>query len=324
MRVPTVALMLVLSASALAEPVKVATYNVERFMSKFDQFLLPERAREQQEQWDDEEDLYEIARTIKLPDFDADIIAFEEAGTQPTLEMFNHDWLGGKYAFVRAFETNSPGQHVAIMAKPGFEVLEVRDQVYLETDPVKDDSLDYAKRDYGGLELNRLFPRGPGFVKFRTPGGQVIWVGATHVKSKGGNSRAVTAWRIREVQRTRDIVLELASQPDVDGVIMLGDFNDDFGQDRYEEQAGADAVATMLAPQPNGQLVSPTQAYVQQHPDVATYHCEIKPPRYRSFIDHVFVTQGLANAVQNTQVISDPIAAVASDHYPVVVTLELD
>jgi endonuclease/exonuclease/phosphatase family metal-dependent hydrolase len=43
----------------------------------------------------------------------------------------------------------------------------------------------------------------------------------------------------------------------------------------------------------------------------------------RSFLDHVFLSPALAEGLKRTIIIDDPIAAVASDHYPVVVEVEL-
>jgi endonuclease/exonuclease/phosphatase family metal-dependent hydrolase len=301
--------------------IRVATYNVEHFMRMFDQALMPQRSRNRTELFRDDEDLYEVARTMSLPEMDADIVGLQESCSQEMLERFNRERLGGRYQTVIVFPSNSDGQYVALLAKPGFTVLDRRTDLSGENDPVRDPGIESYRRR-GGFE-GRLFSRGPGFVKFRTPSGHRIWVGVTHVKSKAGNSEAVTRWRIREIKRTREICGQLLAQGDADGVIMLGDFNDDFGRDELEQAVGADAVAQMLAGTGAQKMVSPTRELARRRPNLATYHCEIKPRRYRSFIDHIFLTPALAGHVQRTYVVDDPIAAVASDHFPVVIDLAL-
>lgn len=313
-------------AEARAEPnavVRIATYNIEHFMRMFDQQLMPARSRDRGELFRDEEDLYEVAATIKLPHFDADIIGIQEGCTQEMLEHFNKEWLGGRYAFVRIFAGNTPGQTIGMLAKPGFEVLAVREDYHKRRDPVRDRSILRDKAFYGLDEDNGLFCRGPAFVQFKTPTGQTLWVGVTHVKSKYGNNEAVTKWRIREMQMNRKIVGELL-EDDPDGyLVMMGDFNDPFGMDRYEKAVGTDAVAVMLAGEGREKLLSPSAELARRKPDLATYHCKIKPPKYRSFIDHVFCSPALAERVTATSVIDDPIAVVASDHLPVMITVDL-
>ena len=41
---------------------------------------------------------------------------------------------------------------------------------------------------------------------------------------------------------------ELAKSPESDDVILLGDMNDDLGQDEYEKLAGADAIELLVGP----------------------------------------------------------------------------
>jgi endonuclease/exonuclease/phosphatase family metal-dependent hydrolase len=310
-------------ADAAGETVRLATYNIEHFMKMFDQLRLPERSRNRTEQFRDEEDLYEVAATICLPRFDADIIGIQECCDQESLELFNKRWLGGRYEYVKVFPVNVPGQWLGLLAKPGYKVLEVRAKYYLDKDPVDDPAIRSYKRRENLMPGNRLFSRGPAFVKFRTPGGSELWVGVTHVKSKYGNSPAVTRWRIRELERTREICGELAGEDGENMVVMLGDFNDSFGKDRIEKEVGADAVATMVSGEGPEKMTCPSLAVSKETPKLATYHCKIKPPTYRDFIDHIFLSRAAARRHRKTYVIADPVAVVASDHLPVVTVLSL-
>ena len=290
-----------------AETVRAGTYNIEHFMKMFDQIMMPERSRETTELYDDEEDLYEVKRVITLPDFDPDILAIEECCNEEMLKYFNEKWLGGKYAYVKVFKGNTDGQFLGILAKKGFKALDVR-EYYQEKDPTNG---------------RPLFSRGPGFVLFQTPGGHKLWAGCTHIKSKYGNSQNVTEWRIREMKRTREICGELMAEGKADGIVMMGDFNDDFGMDKYEHTLRTDAVAVMLEGKEMAKLVCADEPLWKDKPQVSTYHCEIKPAKYRSFIDHIFVNPKLAGDIERVAVIDDPIAAVASDHYPVLCVLKL-
>lgn len=300
------------------ETVRVATWNVEHFMKLFDQARMPERSRDRTELFGDDEDLFEIAATWKLPRFDADIVGLQEAPTEAMLKKFNAERLDGQYAYVRSFTGNAPGQQIALLARKGFDVLEVRDRYHLEADPVEDPNLRSMKRGLGG---NRLFSRGPVFVKFRTPAKRILWVGVTHAKSKFGDSPAVVKWRIRELARTRQIAQEILAEDPNANVVVMGDFNDSFGKDRNEETVGRDALAEMLAGPADRRLTALTRPLAES--GQASYHCRIKPAYLRSMLDHVFLSGALAPQAARCYLIDAPIAAVASDHLPVVTVLEL-
>ncbi|MFP4054324.1 MAG: endonuclease/exonuclease/phosphatase family protein, partial [Phycisphaerae bacterium] len=305
------------------EEIRLLTWNVEHFMRMFDQVRMPNRSRDRGELFRDEEDLYEVARTLGLPDVDADVVCIQECCSQEMLEHFNKEWLDGRYETIKVFPGNVEGQWLGMLIKPGWKVLEVRDKYHRQRDPEDDPRVRGAKEHGGLAEGNLLFSRGPVFVKLRSPRGNVIWVGTTHVKSKYGNNEAVTRWRIRELQRTREICESLLADGKSDYLAMMGDFNDDFGKDFYERKVGIDAVEVMLQGKGHAKLVSPTRTLAAENDKLSTYHCQIKPPKYRSFIDHVFLSAEAGKRVSKTRVVDNPIAAVASDHYPVLTVLKL-
>ena len=86
--------------SVQGEAVKVATYNIEYFSKMFDQQEIPWNDRDKTEFYRDREDIYEVASVINLTQFDADIICIQEGPTQEMLELFNKEFLDGKYSFV--------------------------------------------------------------------------------------------------------------------------------------------------------------------------------------------------------------------------------
>ena len=285
------------------ERIRLATYNIEHFNARFDQLNMPDRSRSREALWADEEDLYEIAATIGLADFDADVIAIQECTEQKNLELFNQRWLKGRYGFVKVFPGNTEGQWIGILVKPGFEVLEVRENDYLQM--------------HAGQPV---FPRGPGWVKLRSPGGNVMWVGSTHVKSKSGNNAEMTRQRALEIAKHREIIGLLHA--DKTPVLLGGDFNDDFGLDGPERQVGLDAIAQLLAGPPEGLRIR-CVTRERLPASTQTFHGELKGGAFRAFIDHWFVTEDLEPAVKRAWYISDPIAKVASDHLPVLIELEL-
>lgn len=297
------------------ETLRIATYNIEHFNEMFDQGLVSRDKRDWDEFFRDQEDLYEVARVIN-EQFDADILTVQECCQQNHLEYFNRKWLKNRYKTVKVFKGNSSrGQYLGILAKKGYELLEVR-EFHNEPDPVDDPVVARMKKGSPMEEGNLLFSRGPGFAKFRTPGGRVIWVGVTHVKSRYGDKQAVTQWRVRETTRTRELCGELLAEGETNYLVMTGDFNDDIGQSTEHEKAlEIDAAGAMTAGTGRDKLVNLT---ARLDPKVGTYHAQLKTQFEPTVFDLIFASPALADAVRSVQAVSTPLAAVASDHYPVV------
>ena len=173
------------------EEIVVATYNIERFHEHFSATTQPSGDREltRRLRADADKDNWMVSEVILDPNLNPDILCIEECCEQPELEKFNKEWLKGAYETAIVFPTNTDRhQTLGMMLKPGFKVLERKDQYYLEPDPV------------GNERGGRLFARGPAFALIQTPGGYKFWLGLTHVKSKSGNSLDVTKWRLREAK----------------------------------------------------------------------------------------------------------------------------
>lgn len=305
------------------EWLRVATYNIEHFAKMFDQEHVPWDDRDKAEFFRDQEDLYEVSRVIQRADFDADVIAIQECCSEKNLKLFNKHWLDGRYGTVKVFQGNSTrGQQLGFLIKPGIKILETK-EFSKEPDPVDDPELRNLKENVNLAEGNLLFSRGPAFVKLRTQGGNLLWVGCTHVKSKYGDSPAVVRWRIREIQRTRELCGELLKTSDADYLVMAGDFNDSLGKDDNEQTVGTDAVSVMTQGKGRETLLSLAARILKDNPDAASYHCQLKPPKYRSFLDDLFVSPALAEHVNKAYLVDPPLAAVASDHYPLVAVFRL-
>jgi endonuclease/exonuclease/phosphatase family metal-dependent hydrolase len=308
------------AVQASAETFTVATYNVEHFENHFEAFRLgktPEAKKDgpfkeviEQLKHSNDEDNWEVAQVITSKFFNPDILVIEEGCSQSNLDYFNKRWLRGAYETSIVFKTNTDReQNLCLLMKHGFQVVERKDQYYLEPDTVTNE------------RGNRLFARGPAFCLVQTPGGYKFWVGVTHQKSKKDNSVEVTAWRNRESVRTHQIMLELQKQGPTD-VMLLGDMNDELGQDEQEKQpgSGGDSLANLVGP-PEDNFVLVTRKLAESHQISFGGYWN---PKFRSFIDHVIVTPSMKDQIENCEVFHGSLAQVASDHYPVLVKMHSD
>jgi hypothetical protein len=312
-----------LAAPLHAEAVKVATYNIENFRRNFianhlskdadfkggsdamkekmKDLLESLRAKENEENW-------EVAEVFLAPEFSPDVVVMQECCDQEDLEYFNKRWLKELYGTVLVLPSNDTrGQNVAIMLKPGFKVVEKRDQYFTEKDLVENPRGD------------RLFARGPSFLLIESPGGNRFWVGTNHQKSKSGNDVEVTKWRRREAVRTNAIIHEIATSSPTKSVLFLGDMNDELGVQAFETEAGGDVIAALVG-SGDHQLELLSRGLVEK--GVFSYG-GYGDDRYRSYIDHVFCTPNLKPSVKDVHVFSGSLTRTASDHYPVLATLEL-
>jgi hypothetical protein len=277
---------------------------------------------------ENDEDNWEVARVILNPRFNPDILVIQEGPDFSDLRFFNNRWMQQAYETVIVLPSNTDrDQHLCVLLKKEFRVLTRRDRYRHEPDP-------------GNARGGRLFARGPAFVLVEAPGGYKFWVGTTHQKSK--NPGVVTdaagkrlpdeapqvlqkriedtKWRNREAARTHAIVKELEKAGPTD-VILLGDLNDSVGLDDAERKAGADTIATLLGPADAG-LVLATQPLADAKK--ISFH-NYDDTRHRELIDHIILTRSMKSQVLDVRVIDDlPMAQVASDHYPVMITIKPD
>lgn len=306
-------------AGASAEDVKLATYNIEHFQQRFAAHNITTRTSKSQRTGDlqvaidtlkktNDEDNWEISQVILDPAFSPDVLVLQEACDQSNLDFFNKRWLRNAYETAIVFNSNTErNQNLAMLLKPGFKVLERKDQYYLEKDPVNN----------GRSE--RLFARGPVFCLIQSPGGYKFWVGVTHGKSKVGDSPDVTKWRHREAKRTHEIMMEI-SRSSSDPVILMGDMNDDIGVQDFEPGNGGDVMSSYTGPAADGcVLVTKPLADAGQH----SFHGYWKND-HDGFFDHIIITAPLKDRVEDVEVFAPPIANQASDHYPVYIKIKTD
>lgn len=316
LRVCFVVLAVFLSFLARGETITCATYNVEYFYKHFLPSQLATRPSNEKLDADTMRDLremadkenWETAMVILDPQFSPDILCIEECCEQEQLEKFNHSWLKDAYKTVMVFPGNSDRhQNVAMMLKPGFKVVEKKDQYYLEPDSVKNERGD------------RLFARGPAFCLVEAPNGYRFWVGVTHQKSKYGNNVEVAKWRNREAKRTHEIMMELSKAGPSD-VMLMGDMNDELGYQEFELEAGGDAIATLVGPKEDGVILATKPLIDAGEISYGGYW----RPDHRSFIDQILLTSSMKDRIGEVKVFKGQFTPVASDHYPVYIKLKID
>lgn len=310
---PTTQPALVQTVARTDQPLRIMTYNVENFRQNFLAFAVnkttqptwPAAALEliARERREDDEENWEVARTVL--DVQPDIWLLQEGCAKADLEYFNREFLKNYFETVHIFKTNTDRvQNTAILLKPGFKVLEFRENYHEEPD-----SGDVNP------EFDKLFARGPAFALVEAPNGTKFWVGTNHAKSKAGqNGVAVTKWRNAEAVRTNAIINELRKAGPAQ-VFFAGDMNDELGMDQYEKEVGVSAIE---------QIVGAGDTAIEILTKPLADRGEISYGGYRrgdhrSFIDHAFATPEAAKWVKSVYVFRGDLADVASDHYPVVV-----
>ncbi len=307
------------AAAAAPAQVRIVTFNIENWRNHFFAFKMNKRASTQPAWDDDVKELIQIARqdadtenwaaarAILDPSVRPDIMVMQEGCSQEDLNFFNTQFLNGYFDTVHVFPSNTErGQNIGILMRPGFKVLEYRQDYYKEPDTA----------GVNTIQTGFLFARGPGFAHVQAPDGNTFWVGTNHQKSKSGNSVEVTKWRNAEAKRTHEILQDLRkSDPEV---IFLGDLNDELGYQEFELEAGGSAI-DLLVGSGDDALVLATKPLVDK--GAISYHGRMRG-RHRSFIDHAIITPEAAKQLKDIHVGVSPHAEYASDHYPVVLTFE--
>jgi endonuclease/exonuclease/phosphatase family metal-dependent hydrolase len=262
----------------------------------------------QRERREDDEENWEVARTILHADVKPDIMVIQEACDQRDLNFFNTQFLRGYFETVHIFPSNTNrGQNIGILMRPGYKVLEYRENFK-----------DIPDTNDANPESDKLFARGPAFVKVEGPSGAIFWVGTNHAKSKSGNSVEATRWRNAEAVATHKIINDLRKEgPNV--VIFLGDLNDELGIQEFEKEAGGSAIELLAGTGPDALKV-----VTKQLADAGklSYHGG-RSSRFESFIDHAVLTPEAAAKLKDVRVFTGDLADVASDHYPVILEMNL-
>jgi endonuclease/exonuclease/phosphatase family metal-dependent hydrolase len=282
------------AASALAETFTIATYNIENYTVT--DRMTPDGYRLNYPKPESEK----TALRAVIHALHADVLLLEEMGPQPFLDELQRDLARQGDDYPQAFLVDGPDpeRHVAVLSK----------RAWKSVTPHPD--LEFSYR--GRMEQAK---RGLLEVTFAAAGGDfTLW--AVHLKSKltedddvddpqSANLRAAEAMAVRRT------ILDEFPDPVSARFAILGDFNDGKGSKPVQDllRHGHTNITYMVpATDSHGEVW--TEFYAKQ---------EI----YSGF-DHVLVSPGLRGAVRDGRAIifDAPEVSLASDHRPVVVTLD--
>ena len=284
----------VVMAAARGESLVIATYNIENYTVT--DRMTPEGYRQDYPKPEAEK----AALRSVIHALQADVLVLEEMGPQPFLDELQRDLArqGDDYAHAFVLDGPDPERHVAILSKRAWKT------VTPHTD------LEFLYR--GSMEKVK---RGLLEVTFTADDGDfTLW--AVHLKSKlteSGDADDPQSANLRaaEAMAVRRIVLEKFPDPATARFAIVGDFNDGKGSKPVQDllrRGRTDITYEIPAADSHGEIW--TEFYAKQ---------EI----YSGF-DHVLVSPGLRGAVRDghATIFDAPEVSLASDHRPVVVTLD--
>jgi endonuclease/exonuclease/phosphatase family metal-dependent hydrolase len=279
--------------SGRAETLTVATYNIENY-GVADRMTDEGYRKEYPKPEAEKQALRAVIRRLK-----ADVLLLQEVGGPAYLEELRRDLKAEGLDYPQAYvlEGNDPDRHVAVLSRRPFKAVVPHPDLEFPYFKTKE----RVKR--GLLELT-LF----------TAGGEVTLF-AVHLKSRftdRPDDPQSAQRRVGEATAIRDAVLERFPDPATARFLILGDCNDGKTGKAVQRlmRRGKTAVAQLL-PAADGRGESWTHAYRKEE----TY----------SRVDHILVSPGLRAAVVGgaARIYDQPGVREASDHRPVVVTLEL-
>ena len=282
------------SSSALADTFTIATYNIDNYTVT--DRMTPEGYRPGYPKPESEK----TALRAVIHALHADVLVLEEMGPQPFLDELQRDLAkqGDDYPHAFWVDGPDPERHVAVLSKRAWKT----------ATPHPD--LEFTYR--GRLEKVK---RGLLEVTFTAAGGDfTLW--AVHLKSKlaeddDENDPQSANLRAAEALAVRQTILDEFPDPGSSRFAILGDFNDGKGSKPVQDllRRGRTNITSMVpAADSHGEVW--TEFYAKQE--------------IYSGIDHFLVSPGLRGAVRDGRAIifDAPEVSLASDHRPVVVTLD--
>ncbi|HXA15323.1 MAG TPA: endonuclease/exonuclease/phosphatase family protein [Opitutaceae bacterium] len=282
------------STATRAETFTIATYNIENYTVT--DRMTPEGYRQDYPKPEAEK----TALRAVIHALHADVLVLEEMGPQPFLDELQSDLAqqGDDYPHAFVLDGPDPERHVAILSKRAWKTVT----------PHSD--LEFLYR--GSMEKVK---RGLLEVTFTADDGDfTLW--AVHLKSKltesdDADDPQSANLRAAEAMAVRRTVLEKFPDPGTARFAILGDFNDGKGSKPLQDllrRGRTDITYEIPAADSHGEIW--TEFYAKQE--------------IYSGIDHVLVSPGLRGAVRGGRAIifDAPEVSLASDHRPVVVTLE--
>ena len=306
---------LVAADHALAQDFTIATFNAE-FLTRpkvHIKFGLPfnmGRATDaQRAEWNQpgfrDQRFTEAAQAVAqvIANIDADVVALTEVGDDTDVAELVTEIgaLGVTYPHMSVCDCtdNTTSQHVAVLSKiPLTGVVSIipgREHYYRELD-------DAESEDETGVSKGMR-------VTFQTQG-QTIHLYVTHLKSESGGNEADEK-RIAQASIIRRHYLPLLQSGE--HVIVAGDLNDWRAQPAIRRIRGLDDIEADLIQTGNVEFFEDGEEGTRW-----TYEFQ----GVRNQIDHILVSHSVSDAWDIHTSVPDQTIALASDHRPIVVTLE--
>jgi endonuclease/exonuclease/phosphatase family metal-dependent hydrolase len=237
-------------------------------------------------------------RTV-IRELNADVLVLQEMGGKPYLDELRRDLKaeGVDYPFAVLLEASDADRHVALLSKR----------------PLKS-VVPHVNLDFAYFVGREHVKRGLLEVTIATAGGDLTLFGV-HLKSRftdRADDPMSALRRIGEATAVRDCVLQRVADPAKVRFFILGDCNDTKASKAVQRllRRGAVEIAGLLP-------AADTRGETWTH----SYRKEDSYSR----VDHIMVSPALRPAVQGgvAHIYDGPGVREASDHRPVVVTLEL-
>lgn len=289
-----VALLALTLTSGRGETLTIATYNVENY-GVADRMTENGYRKEYPKPEAQKEALRKVIRAV-----DADVWVLQEIGGAEYVRELQRDLRreGTDYPHTAVIEAADEARRVAVLSRRAFaDVVQHRDLEF---------------RYFGGMEKVK---RGLIEVRFATAAGEVALFGV-HLKSRYTDRADDPRSAIRregEATAIRDAVLRRFPEPAKARFLIVGDFNDDRTSRTLQRmrKRGDVAIAELL---PARDTRGEAWTHVYRKEDSYTR------------VDHVLVSPGLFDAVRGgaAWIFDGEGGRDASDHRPVVVTLEFE
>jgi Metal-dependent hydrolase len=276
-----------------AETITIATYNVENYGAA-DRMTEEGYRKEYPKPEVQKAALRKVIRAV-----DADVWVLQEIGGAEYVRELQRDLRreGVEYPHAAVMEAADEARRVAVLSRRAF------------AEVVRHAELEF--RYFGEREKVK---RGLIEVRFETEAGDVTLFGV-HLKSRytdrADDPRSAKR-REGEATAIRDAVLRRFPAPAAARFLIVGDFNDDKASRPLQRmRRRGETVIAELLPAADSRGEAWTHAYWKE--DSYTR------------VDHVLVSPGLLSAVRGgaARIFDAPEVREASDHRPVVVTLEL-
>lgn len=276
-----------------AEPLTIATYNVENYLAADrmvegtyrQAYPKPEAAKQA---------LRAVIRAL-----DVDVIALQEMGSRPYLEELQRDLAsdGVNYPYAELLEAADADRHVAVLSRRPFISV-----------------TKHAELTFSYFGKKEIVKRGLLEVRFATDAGEIALF-VVHLKSRftdRPDDPNSALRRLGEATAVRDQVVKVFPQPANARFLIMGDCNDSAASKpvRALAQKGKTKIAEALP-------AADSRGEVWSH--------FYKKEQIYSRVDHVLVSALLMPSVVDgsAKIIDLPEVAAASDHRPLVLKLEL-